>query len=134
MNSSEYDMDTPMIEQSYQKTASSENTKKDTTVSIGELIDKTPSLESYVVGNILTREGSPEGYEGKYKFTLYKGWDGGGCQRGRVCLYHKVYDKKKEMYTTAITSYFIEVRSNAIGIHLPASKGTKPDIHIDFPK
>jgi len=134
MNSSEYNMETPMIEQSYHKEGSPEKPKKDTAVSISELIDRTPSLESHVVTNILTQEGNPEGYEGKYKFTLYKGWDAGGCQRGRVCFYHKVYDKNKELDTMAITSYFIEIRSKTIGIHLPASKGIEPDIHIDFPK
>jgi hypothetical protein len=36
---------------------------------IADLIKYTPSLEQYIVANILTKCGRPEGYEGKYKFS-----------------------------------------------------------------
>ena len=39
---------------------------------IEDLIKYTPSLEQYVVANILTKCGRPADYEGKYKFILYK--------------------------------------------------------------
>ena len=108
---------------------SSNNTKG----TIEDIIKHTPDLEQYIVANILTKCGKPEGYEGKRKFTLYKGWDTGNCQRGRVCFYHKRYDKQKDIDTMAITSYFFTTKSTGIGIHLPKSKGKIPDITIDYP-
>ena len=100
---------------------------------IADLIKYTPDLESYIVGSIITKCGKPEGYEGKRKFNLYKGWDTGNCQRGRVCFYHKRYDKQKDIDTMAITSYFFTIKSTGIGIHFPNNKGNNPDITIDYP-
>ena len=37
---------------------------------IVELINQTPSLEQYVIANILTKCGRPQDYDGKYKFIL----------------------------------------------------------------
>ena len=65
--------------------------------SIADLIKYTPNLERYIVASIITKCGEPEGYARKYKFNLYKGWDTGNRQRGRVCFYHKGYDKKKDL-------------------------------------
>ena len=100
---------------------------------IGELIKNTPNLEQYIVASILTKCGKPAGYEGKNKFNLYRGWDTGNCQRGRVCFYHKRYDKQKDIDTMAITSYFFTIKSTGIDIHSPNNKGNTPDITIDYP-
>ena len=104
-----------------------------TDVPIADLIKYTPDLESYIVASIITKCGKPAGYEGKRKFNLYKGWDMGNCQRGRVCFYHKVYNKKKDIDTMAITSYFFTITSSIISIHFPNNKGNDPDMHIDYP-
>ena len=100
---------------------------------IADLIKYTPDLEKYIIANIITKCGKPEGYEGKRKFTLYKGWDTGNRQRGRVCFYHNRYDKKKDIDTMAITSYFFTITPSIISIHLPNRKENIPNIHIDYP-
>ena len=100
---------------------------------IEDLIKYTPSLEQYVVANILTKCGRPTDYEGKYKFILYKGWVKGDRQYGRVNFYHKSFCKKNQNKVVTITSYFIVVSINEIGIHLPNNTGKTPDIIIDFP-
>ena len=122
-------METTMHQPMKKESALNNNTKG----TIAELIKYTPELEQYLTANILTKCGKPEGYEGKRKFTLYKGWDTSNCQRGRVCFYHKRYDKQKDIDTMAITSYFFTIKSTGIGIHLPKSKGNIPDITIDYP-
>ena len=100
---------------------------------IEDLIKYTPSLEKYVVANILTKCGKPADYEGKYKFILYKGWIKGNYQYGRVNLYHKRFCKVNQTKVVCITSYFIRVGIREIGIHLPDNKGKTPDITIAFP-
>ena len=100
---------------------------------IEDLIKYTPSLEQYVVANILTKCGRPTDYEGKYKFILYKGWVKGDRQYGRVNFYHKRFCKKNQTKGVTITSYFIVVSIREIGIHLPNNTGKTPDIIIDFP-
>ena len=100
---------------------------------IADLIKYTPDLESYIAASIITKCGKPEGYEGKRKFTLYEGWDTGNCQRGRLCFYHNRYDKKKDIDTMAITSYFFTITPSIITIHLPNRKENTPNIHIDYP-
>ena len=100
---------------------------------IADLIKYTPDLESYIVASIITKCGKPVGYEGKRKFTLYKGWDTGNSQRGRLCFYHSRYDKKKDIDTMAITSYFFTITPSIITIHLPNRKENTPNIHIDYP-
>jgi len=100
---------------------------------IEDLIKYTPSLEQYVVANILTKCGRPADYEGKYKFILYKGWVKGNYQYGRVNLYHKRFCKVNQTKVVCITSYFIRVGIREIGIHLPNNTGKKPDMVIDFP-
>ena len=100
---------------------------------IEDLIKYTPSLEQYVVANILTKCGRPEDYEGKYKFILYKGWVKGNYQYGRVNLYHKRFCKVNQTKVVGITSYFIRVGIREIGIHLPNNSGKRADIIIDFP-
>ena len=100
---------------------------------IEDLIKYTPSLEQYVVANILTKCGRPRGYEGKYKFILYKGWVKGDYQYGRVNFYHKRFCKINQMEVVTITSYFIRVGIREIGIHLPDNSGKTPDIVIDYP-
>jgi len=107
--------------------------KKRTDTPIADLIKYTPDLESYILASIITKCGKPAGYEGKYKFTLYKDWDVGNCQRGRVNFYHKVYYKKKDIDTMVITSYFFTIKTDTIGIHTPDSKGIKPCMVIDYP-
>ena len=107
--------------------------KKRADTPIADLIKYTPDLEKYIIANIITKCGKPAGYEGKRKFTLYKGWDTGNRQRGRVCFYHKVYYKKKDIDTMAITSYFFTITPSIISIHLPNRKENDPDIHIDYP-
>ena len=106
---------------------------KRTDTPIADLIKYTPDLESYIVASIITKCGKPEGYEGKRKFTLYKGWDTGNSQRGRVCFYHNRYDKQKDIDTMAITSYFFTITPSIISIHLPNRKENTPNIHIDYP-
>ena len=106
---------------------------KRTDTPIADLIKYTPDLESYIVASIITKCGKPEGYEGKRKFTLYKGWDTGNSQRGRVCFYHNRYDKQKDIDTMAITSYFFTITPSIISIHLPNRKENDPNIHIDYP-
>lgn len=122
-------METAMEEQKAPK----KSRRKRTDTPIADLIKYTPDLESYIVANIITKCGKPEGYEGKYKFNLYKGWDVGNCQRGRVCFYHKGYDKKKDIDTMAITSYFFTITPSIISIHFPNNKGNDPDMYIDYP-
>jgi len=122
-------METAMEEQKAPK----KSRRKRTDTPIADLIKYTPDLESYIVANIITKCGKPEGYEGKYKFNLYKGWDVGNCQRGRVCFYHNRYDKQKDLDTMAITSYFFTITPSIISIHFPNNKGNDPDIHIDYP-
>ena len=100
---------------------------------IADLIKYTPDLESYIIDSIITKCGKPAGYEGKYKFSLYEGWDIGNCQRGRVNFYHKVYYKKKDIDTMVITSYFFTIKTDSIGIHTPESKGIIPCTVIDYP-
>jgi len=100
---------------------------------IEDLIKYTPSLEQYVVANILTKCGRPADYEGKYKFILYKGWVKGNYQYGRVNLYHKRFCKVNQTKVVGITSYFIRVGIREIGIHLPNNSGKRADIIIDFP-
>jgi len=107
--------------------------KKRTDTPIADLIKYTPDLESYIIDSIITKCGKPAGYEGKYKFTLYKDWDVGNCQRGRVNFYHKVYYKKKDIDTMVITSYFFTITPSIIAIHLPNRKENIPNIHIDYP-
>jgi len=100
---------------------------------IADLIKYTPSLEQYIVANILTKCGKAEGYEGKYRFSLYKGWINGNQQYGRVCFYHKRFCKRNQTKVVTITSYFLRVGIREIGIHLPNNSGKTPDITIDFP-
>ena len=100
---------------------------------IEDLIKYTPSLEQYVVANILTKCGRPTDYEGQYKFILYNGWVKGDRQYGRVNFYHKRFCKKNQTKVVTITSYFIVVSIREIGIHLPNNTGKTPDIIIDFP-
>jgi|TARA_R110000822_G_scaffold151540_1_gene290681 hypothetical protein len=107
--------------------------KKRTDTPIADLIKYTPDLESYIIDSIITKCGKPAGYEGKYKFSLYEGWDVGNCQRGRVNFYHKVYYKKKDIDTMVITSYFFTIKTDSIGIHTPESKGIIPCTVIDYP-
>jgi|TARA_R110000772_G_scaffold259358_1_gene376950 hypothetical protein len=107
--------------------------KKRTDTPIADLIKYTPDLESYIIDSIITKCGKPAGYEGKYKFSLYEGWDVGNCQRGRVNFYHKVYYKKKDIDTMVITSYFFTITPSIIAIHLPNRKENIPNIHIDYP-
>ena len=107
--------------------------KKRIDTPIADLIKYTPDLEKYIIANIITRCGKPAGYEGKRKFTLYKGWDTGNSQRGRVCFYHNRYDKQKDIDTMAITSYFFTITPSIITIHLPNRKENIPNIHIDYP-
>tara|TARA_B110000902_G_C14170499_1_gene536643 strand:+ start:768 stop:1163 length:396 start_codon:yes stop_codon:yes gene_type:complete len=107
--------------------------KKRTDTPIADLIKYTPDLESYIIDSIITKCGKPAGYEGKYKFSLYEGWDVGNCQRGRVNFYHKVYYKKKDIDTMVITSYFFTIKTDSIGIHTPKSKGIIPCTVIDYP-
>ena len=53
-------------------TMSSSSKKSNSKIpSITELIQNTPSLERYVIANIITKFGKPRGYEGKYKFIIY---------------------------------------------------------------
>ena len=122
-------METAMEEQK----APEKPRKKRIDTPIADLIKYTPDLESYIVANIITRCGKPVGYEGKHKFNLYKGWDKGNRQRGRVCFYHKRYDKQKDLDTMAITSYFFTITPSIISIHFPNNKGNDPDMHIDYP-
>ena len=98
-----------------------------------DLYKYTPSLDQYVVANILTKCGRPTDNEGKYKFILYKGWVKGDRQYGRVNFYHKRFCKKNQTKVVTITSYFIVVSIREIGIHLPNNTGKTPDIIIDFP-
>ena len=100
---------------------------------IEDLIKYTPSLEQYVVANILTKCGRPTDYEGKYKFILYKGWVKGDYQYGRVNFYHKRFCKKNQTKVVTITSYFLRVGIREIEIHLPNNSGKTPDIIIDYP-
>ena len=100
---------------------------------IVELINQTPSLEQYVIANILTKCGRPQDYDGKYKFILYKGWVKGNYQYGRVNLYHIRFCNVNQTKVVCITSYFIRVGIREIGIHLPNNTGKTPDIIIDFP-
>ena len=125
----EIDMETAMEEQK----APEKSRKKRVDTPIADLIKYTPDLESYIVASIITKCGKPEGYVGKGKFYLYKGWDRGNCQRGRVCFYHKRYDKQKDLDTMAITSYFFTITPSIISIHFPNNKGNDPDMHIDYP-
>jgi len=108
-------------------------TNNNTNASITDLIKYTPKLGRYVVANILTKYGKPHGYEGKYKFILYKGWIKNNEQIGRVNFYHKRFCKKSQTEVVTITSYFIQVGIREIGIHLPNNSGKTPDIYIDFP-
>jgi hypothetical protein len=101
--------------------------------SITELIKNTPSLERYILANIVTKLGKPSGYEGKYKFVIYKDWVRGGTQFGRVNLYHKRFCKKNQIDVVKITSYFIHINIRNIGICIPESKSVTPDLFIDFP-
>lgn len=101
--------------------------------SITELIKNTPSLERYIVANINTRFGKPRGYEGKYKFIVYKGWVNGNTQYGRVNFYHKRFCKKSQMEVVTITSYFIHIGIRDIGICVPENSSVKPDFFIVFP-
>ena len=71
---------------------------------IVELINQTPSLEQYVIANILTKCGRPQDYDGKYKFILYKGWVKGDYQYGRVNFYHKRFCKVNQTKVVTITS------------------------------
>ena len=100
---------------------------------IEDLIKYTPSLEQYVIANILTKCGRPQDYDGKYKFILYKGWIKGDYQYGRVNFYHKRFCKKNQTKVVTITSYFLRVGIREIEIHLPNNKGKTPDIIIDYP-
>ena len=100
---------------------------------IVELINQTPSLEQYVIANILTKCGRPQDYDGKYKFILYKGWIKGDYQYGRVNFCHKRFCKKNQTKVVTITSYFLRVGIREIEIHLPNNKGKTPDIIIDYP-
>ena len=100
---------------------------------IEDLIKYTPSLEQYIVANILTKCGRPQDYDGKYKFSLYEGWVKGDRQYGRVNFYHKRFCKINQTKVVTITSYFIVVSIREIAIHLPDNKGKTPDIIIDFP-
>ena len=100
---------------------------------IVELINQTPSLEQYVIANILTKCGRPQDYDGKYKFILYKGWIKRDYQYGRVNFYHQRFCKKNQTKVVTITSYFLRVGIREIGIHLPNNKGKTPDIIIDYP-
>ena len=100
---------------------------------IVELINQTPSLEQYVIANILTKCGRPQDYDGKYKFILYKGWIKGDYQYGRVNFYHKRFCKKNQTKVVTISSYFLRVGIREIEIHLPNNKGKTPDIIIDYP-
>ena len=125
----EIDMETAMEEQK----APEKPRKKRVDAPIADLIKYTPDLEKYIIANIITKCGKPVGYEGKRKFNLYKGWDMGNCQRGRVCFYHKRYDKQKDLDTMAITSYFFTITPSIISIHFPNNKGNDPDMHIDYP-
>jgi len=106
---------------------------KNNTIPIVELINQTPSLEQYVIANILTKCGKPQDYDGKYRFSLYKGWIKGDYQYGRVCFYHKRFCKRNQTKVVTITSYFLRVGIREIGIHLPNNSGKTPDITIDFP-
>jgi|TARA_Y100000401_G_scaffold50853_1_gene39757 hypothetical protein len=112
---------------------SSSNKSKSKKPSITELIQNTPSLERYVVANIVTRFGKPRGYEGKYKFIVYKGWVKGNTQYGRVNLYHKRFCKVNQMDVVTITSYFIHINIRDIGICTPENKSSKPDLFIVYP-
>lgn len=107
--------------------------KKQVDTPIADLIKYTPNLESYILANIITKCGKPEGYEGQYKFVLYSGWDTGNIQRARVNIYHRVYNKKKELYTKVITSYFLTITPNSIAIYFPKHSKNTPDIYIDYP-
>ncbi len=111
----------------------SSNKDKPKMPSITELIKNTPSLERYVIANILTKFGKPRGYEGKYKFIVYKGWIKGNTQYGRVNLYHKRFCKKNQTDVVTITSYFIHIGIRDIGICTPENKSVTPDLFIDFP-
>ena len=126
----EIDMETAMDKK---PAAPKKTRKKRVNTPIADLIKYTPDLEKYIIANIITRCGKPAGYEGKHKFTLYKGWDTGNRQRGRVCFYHNRYDKKKDIDTMAITSYFFTITPSIISIHLPNRKENDPNIHIDYP-
>tara|TARA_R110002012_G_scaffold260303_3_gene441980 strand:+ start:599 stop:964 length:366 start_codon:yes stop_codon:yes gene_type:complete len=101
--------------------------------SVTELIQNTPSLEKYVVANILTKFGKPRGYEGKYKFIVYKGWVKGDTQYGRVNFYHKRFCKKSQMEVVTITSYFIHINIRDIGICTPENNSQEPDLFIIYP-
>ena len=126
----EIDMETAMDKK---PAAPKKTRKKRADTPIADLIKYTPDLEKYIIANIITRCGKPAGYEGKRKFTLYKGWDTGNSQRGRVCFYHNRYDKQKDIDTMAITSYFFTITPSIISIHLPNRKENDPNIHIDYP-
>jgi len=108
-------------------------TNNNTNASITDLIKYTPKLGRYVVANILTKYGKPHGYEGKYKFILYKGWIKNNEQIGRVNFYHKRFCKKTQTKVVCITSYFLGIEPTGIGIHLPDNRGNKPNIYIDYP-
>jgi hypothetical protein len=112
---------------------SSSHKDKQKKPSITELIQNTPSLERYVVANIVTKFGKPKGYEGKYKFIVYKDWVKGGTQYGRVNLYHKRFCKKNQTDVVTITSYFIHINIRDIGICKPESNSVEPDLFIVYP-
>ncbi len=112
---------------------SSSQKNKSKMPSITELIKNTPSLERYIVANIITRFGKPRGYEGKYKFIIYKGWTVGNTQYGRINFYHKRFCKVNQMDVVTITSYFIHINIRDIGICIPENSSQKPDLFIVYP-
>jgi|TARA_R100001129_G_scaffold158963_2_gene122880 hypothetical protein len=115
-------------------TMSSSSKKSNSKIpSITELIQNTPSLERYVIANIITKFGKPRGYEGKYKFIIYKGWIKGETQYGRVNFYHKRFCKKTQTEVVTITSYFIHISIRDIGICIPENNSVKPDLFIVYP-
>ena len=101
-------------------------------VKILDLIKFTPDLEDYIKVYIFNNIDRPQNII-EERFSIYKGWEKGNVQRGRLCIFHTEHNERKECKDTMITSYFLHISPTEINIFLPSNENNVPDITIPFP-
>ena len=101
-------------------------------VKISDLLKFTPDLEDYIKSYIFNNIDRPENII-EERFSIYKGWERGNVQRGRLCIFYSEHNEKKNCKDTNIVSYFLHITPTEIKIFLPSNENNTPDITIPFP-
>lgn len=87
-------------------------------------------MKQKILNDVYNAFGHPKGEIVSEKVHFYDGWNAGGVQRGRITVFHNIYDSKLEYTRTHITSYFMRALKNKLYVYNTSKDDNNPDLII----